>query len=242
MWCSGSTCLVRVGGDVFASGLETRKNAQPLNNCRWTLYNRTGRRLATSAGRPGRPDPRAMPAGHPCPAARYYFRRTPRSPILKPTMVRHCPRSCKFSAANPQGPLPDPFACLGGPRRSFPALLSQLRGRWFGRIAVPFSQDARLHARRMGFPRWRRPLGGQGKLVWPWGSEYEKPEPIRVCYPDVAIRGREVYFCGVSDIVQPHPKWRETKRKLTGQNGITTSAGYSTPGPTTSPGASSIRG
>ena len=41
MWCSGSTCLVRIGNDVFASGLETLKDAKPLNNCRWTLYKRT---------------------------------------------------------------------------------------------------------------------------------------------------------------------------------------------------------
>ena len=41
MWCSGSTCLVRIGDDVFASGLETLKDAKPLNNCRWTLYQRT---------------------------------------------------------------------------------------------------------------------------------------------------------------------------------------------------------
>jgi len=40
MWCSGSTCLVRIGEDVFASGLETLKDAKPLNNCRWTLYKR----------------------------------------------------------------------------------------------------------------------------------------------------------------------------------------------------------
>ncbi len=40
MWCSGSTCLVRIGEDVFASGLETLKGAKPLNNCRWTLFRR----------------------------------------------------------------------------------------------------------------------------------------------------------------------------------------------------------
>ena len=38
MWCHGSTCLVRIGEEVFASGLETLKDAKPLNNCRWTLY------------------------------------------------------------------------------------------------------------------------------------------------------------------------------------------------------------
>src|SRR5262245_23478031 len=41
MWCSGSTCLVRIGDDVFASGLETIKDARPLNNCRCMLFKRS---------------------------------------------------------------------------------------------------------------------------------------------------------------------------------------------------------
>ena len=57
----------------------------------------------------------------------------------------------------------------------------------------------------------------KGRLVWPWGAEYDKPQPIRVCYPNVAIRGRQVHFCGVSDIVEPYSKWRDYKRKLTGR-------------------------
>ena len=40
MWCHGSTCLVRIGDDVWATGLETIPNAKPLNNCRWTLWQR----------------------------------------------------------------------------------------------------------------------------------------------------------------------------------------------------------
>jgi hypothetical protein len=40
MWCSGSTCLVRTGDHLFASGLETVPDAQPLNNCRWMLFTR----------------------------------------------------------------------------------------------------------------------------------------------------------------------------------------------------------
>src|SRR5262245_17891883 len=40
MWCHGSTCLVRIGKDTFASGLDTLKDVKPLNNCRWTLYKR----------------------------------------------------------------------------------------------------------------------------------------------------------------------------------------------------------
>jgi hypothetical protein len=40
MWCRGSTCLVRIGEDVFASGIETLEDFKPLNNCRWMLFRR----------------------------------------------------------------------------------------------------------------------------------------------------------------------------------------------------------
>jgi hypothetical protein len=39
-WCYGSTCLLRIGKDVFAAGLETLKNRKPLNNCRWLFFKR----------------------------------------------------------------------------------------------------------------------------------------------------------------------------------------------------------
>jgi hypothetical protein len=57
----------------------------------------------------------------------------------------------------------------------------------------------------------------KGRLIWPAGTDYPKPEPIRVCYPDVALKGRAVHFCGVSDIVEPYPEWRAFKKQLTGQ-------------------------
>src|SRR5215831_562469 len=38
MWCTGSTTLVRSGDRLFASGLETIPEAEPLNNCRWMLF------------------------------------------------------------------------------------------------------------------------------------------------------------------------------------------------------------
>ena len=54
LWCSGSTCLVRVGEKVFASGVEKISDAKPLNNCRWTLFQRGTHgweRLRAGAGR-----------------------------------------------------------------------------------------------------------------------------------------------------------------------------------------------
>ena len=57
----------------------------------------------------------------------------------------------------------------------------------------------------------------QGKLEWPWGGEYDQPQPIRVCYPNVMLRNRAVHFCGVSDIVEPYARWRAYKKELTGR-------------------------
>jgi hypothetical protein len=54
--------------------------------------------------------------------------------------------------------------------------------------------------------------------VFPWGADYEKPQPIRVCYPNVMLKDRAVYFCGVSDIIEPNLQWRAYKKELTGQN------------------------
>ena len=58
----------------------------------------------------------------------------------------------------------------------------------------------------------------QGQLAWPFGQEYDKPQPIRICYLNVALQNRAVYVCGVSDILEPYETWREYKRQLTGRD------------------------
>ncbi len=60
MWCGGSTCLVRSGDHVFASGLETVADAKPLNNCRWVLFHRAAKgweRVRVDEGRTREPVP-----------------------------------------------------------------------------------------------------------------------------------------------------------------------------------------
>ena len=62
MWCAGSTTLVRVGDQVFASGLETVAGAPPLNNCRWILFRRGAsgwERVRVDEGRTREPAPLA---------------------------------------------------------------------------------------------------------------------------------------------------------------------------------------
>jgi hypothetical protein len=213
MWCHGSTCLARIGDRVFATGLETLPQAKPLNNCRWTLWERkpAGWQLLLA-------DPKGR-TREPCPVAAF-----PGGPLLvsvNPTLVPNAysgaarPEILDFSPERPQEPsrtiLPE---WQGKPEFSEHSYRS-FAADGPGRSLILLQNIGYTHA------EWafRGPEGHwtSGKLVWPWGAEYDKPEPIRVCYPNVAVRGRAVYFCGVSDVVEPYAKWRQYKKELTGR-------------------------
>jgi len=216
MWCSGSTCLVRIGDDIFASGLDTIADAKPLNNCRWTIHKRDPNgwtlQQADPVGRTREPCPLATLApdmlllsANPT----LVIDRTVHAGPARPEILQWSARAIDKP---PQKPLPQwqgqpPFSEHS--YRSFAADSS-------GGGLVLFQNIGYTHAEwawRDGDGRW----ASAGRLVWPWGAEYDKPQPIRLCYPNVAVRGREVHFCGVSDIVEPYEKWRAHKQKLTGR-------------------------
>lgn len=215
MWCHGSTCLARVGERLFATGLETVADAKPLNNCRWMLYERHTngwQRVWLDAGRTREPSPiAAFPDGR------------------------------LFVSANPTlGTVEEPN---GGPARpevvqfdlSAPSLQPEvLRPVWrdhppftehsYRSFAADAARQELILFQNIGYThaewtfcdrkgRW----SSQGQLPWPWAAEYDRPQPVRVCYPNVAVRDRAVHFCGVSDVQEPYGVWREYKRKLTGQ-------------------------
>ncbi len=215
MWCHGSTCLVRLGDDVFASGLETLKDCKPLNNCRWTLFKREneGWKLVKSdeAGRTREPSPlAAFPDGRLLLSA-------------NPTLVAN--RDAYSGPARPEifqfraedlGRAPELLLPQwdGEPRfteHSYRSFAADGPTREF----ILFQNIDYTHA------EWTfRDRAGHwfdGKLRWPDGRDYPKPQPIRVCYPNVMLKDRAVYFCGVSDIVEPYPEWRAFKRELTGR-------------------------
>ena len=215
MWCGGSTCLVRVGGSVFASGIETIEGAKPLNNCRWLLFKREKdgwrRQQADKTHRTREPCPLVC-----LPGGRVLLSANPTLTAPDAYAGPARPEVLEFVAAKPDAPfrtiLP---AWKGKPPftehsyRSFAA-----DGRRGG--VILFQNIGYTHVEwsfRDAAGKW----AAQGRLDWPWGSEYDKPQPIRICYPTVALRGRAVHFCGVSDIIEPYTKWREYKRTITGQ-------------------------
>jgi hypothetical protein len=216
MWCSGSTCLVRSGNELFASGIQTLKDAKPLNNCRWLLFHR---------GQDGWEQVAADPVGRtrePSPLAAF-----PDGDVflsVNPTLVLD-----PNTYSGPAQPEILQFASVD-PKRAFQRLLplwennprfTEHSYRSFvadgvERELILFQNIDYTHAEwafRDSSGQW----AARGKLRWPWGAEYDIPEPIRICYPDVLLKHRAVYFCGVSDVVEPYEKWRAFKKQLNGQ-------------------------
>lgn len=214
MWCSGSTCLVRIGGDVFASGLETLKDCKPLNNCRWTLFKRerAGWKLlrADDTDRTREPSPLAA-----FPDGRLFLSANPTLVMNRETYSGPArPEILQFSNHDPPGAVKRVLPKWNGEpdftEHSYRSFAADGPNREF----ILFQNIGYTHAEwafRDRAGRWFN-----GKLPWPEGKDYPKPQPIRVCYPDVMLKNRAVYFCGVSDIVEPYPEWRAFKKQLTG--------------------------
>ena len=216
MWCGGSTCLVRIGDSVFASGLETIPGAKPLNNCRWLLFERGKEgwklRQRDPTGRTREPSPLAGFAD-----GRLFLSANPTLATDPQAYAgRARPEILQFQAADLQAPMKTLLPVWEGDPKFSEHSYRSLAADGKARELILFQNIDYTHA------EWtfRGPAGewsARGQLAWPRGAEYDKPQPIRVCYPNVALKNRAVHFCGVSDIVEPYEAWRAFKKQLTGR-------------------------
>jgi len=217
MWCHGSTCLVRVGDDVFASGLETIPGAKPLNNCRWMLFRRESegwRKVCSDgSGRTREPSPmvgfsdgRLLLSANPTLSADPNEYSGPARPDL-----------LEFSAQDASRPVRTLMPAWSGRPEFTEHSYRSFAADGANRELILFQNVDYTHAEWTFLDRKGR-WSAQGRLEWPWGADYSKPQAIRVCYPNVALKKREVHFCGVSDIVEPNESWRAFKKQLTGRD------------------------
>jgi hypothetical protein len=214
LWCHGSTCLVRSGDRVVASGLETLPNLQPLNNCRWVLFERgAGGWRRSQEDREGR-------TREPCPLAVLADGRLILS--SNPTLVPDAPSGparpeiLEFSATNTTAGFKREWPSWQGQPQFTEHSYRSFAADGAARELILLQNVGYTHAEwsfRQGDGRW----AAQGQLPWPVAADYEKPQPVRVCYPTVALKNRAVHFCGVSDITEPNAEWRAFKRQLTGR-------------------------
>lgn len=215
MWCHGNTCIVRWGDRVLASGQETLTEQEPYNNTRWMLFERDGEGwdqvLRDELNRTREPSPLGISGD-----GRLWLSM---NPTLTPPGTFDGPAQpqiLQFDAddlkAGQQVLIPlwngSPMFkshsyrsfSVDGPRNEM--ILFQNEG-----------DDHVLWSFRNGNGEWT----AAGLLEWPWAEEYEVPVPIRICYPAVQLRNREVHFLGVSDIVEPNNEWKDFKFELTGR-------------------------
>ena len=214
-WCHGSTCLVRIGEDLFASGLETLSDAKPLNNCRWMLFQRSAdgwkKVYVDELGRTREPSPLAG------------FAKGPLFISANPTLDPNAesgparPEVLQFAPDAPDRPNRIHLPVWSGQPKFTEHSYRSFAADGPNRELIVFQNVGYTHAEWSFLDRHGR-WSAQGQLKWPWGADYDKPRPIRVCYPNVAIKNRAVHFCGVSDIKEPNESWRAFKKKLTGRD------------------------
>lgn len=216
MWCYGSTCITRVGDEVFASGIDTDPALKPLNNVRWALYRRTDRGWeAVRRDREGRtrePSPISS-----FPDGRVLLSVNPTlSPISTPANTYACPARpavLQFAALDPVAP---PAELLPVWDRNPPFVEHSYRGMCADgphRELLVFNVDNH-NGYYWSFLDRKGKWSAHGFLPFPMGVDYPKPEPIRFCYPVLALRNRAAHVLAISDIVEPIEEWRAFKLKL----------------------------
>lgn len=214
LWCYGSTVIIRTDEHVFATGIETLPDAEPLNNCRWTLYRRNGDGWdllhRDEKDRTREPSPMVTFQN-----GEFFVSTNPTRAPLDEYAGPSEPQVLRFSIVAPDA----------SPRVITPE--------WEGTPKFTehsyrtFAADGRaeqwLLMQNQGMDRafWTmRDREGQfpakGQLLWPTTDQGGKTQPLRLCYPAVQLQGSAAHFLGVGDIVEPIDAWKKAKHQITG--------------------------
>lgn len=216
MWANGMTCVVRLGDRVFASGLETLPEVEGLNKCRWLLFKRydSGWKL----------EARDLINLNREPCSLSVFNDQKILLSVNPKQADSCSEYClthpeilSFNAEKLQFPydrlLPVWEKNPGFMDHSYRALAVDRKSK-----ELILFQNHMYHHAEWSFMNRRGVWSTNGSLKWPTDTYNGKEIPLRLCYSNVAIRGKKVFFFSTADVVEPNEAWRTYKKKLTGAN------------------------
>ena len=207
-WCCGSSCIARVGNDLFVSGLETIPGAKPLSNCLPTLFHRSKRgweMVYRGQGRTREPAPIACwsdsslwlsitttltaPDVYDGPAEPQVLRFSTTDPSAEPEVL---PPVWEESAAF----RPHTY-------RSFAA--DGLNKRLF------LSYNVEYELAQWSFMDESERWTSNGILDWPVTTDFGDPLALRICYAASSVRDGEVHFVGAAPLWEPVAAWHEFK-------------------------------
>lgn len=219
LWCYGSTCVARIGSDVYVSGIETLADQKPLNNVRWLLFRRGQSGWQSVArdetGRTREPCPLAASGGAIFLSANPTL--TPPDSYGGPAQPQVVRFDIGGREADPKGVLRSTSATPvwdGAPaftEHSYRGFCADGRRHQL-LLANIVGHEAQYLSHMEQGGRWV----ARGRFAFPLGVEYEAPEPVRLCYPQLALRNGAAHMLSVSDIIEPVRAWREFKRETTG--------------------------
>ncbi|MBT3343853.1 MAG: hypothetical protein HN712_24630 [Gemmatimonadetes bacterium] len=214
LWCHGSTVIVRHHDEVFAAGLETLPDHVPLNNTRWVLYHRpdsgTWDEIYRDSGRTREPSPIVLlgddllVSANPtlAPAGEY-------GGDAEPTIFRFDTADMEVA---PVGELPAWHGEAPFREHSYRSVVADgATGQ------VLYMQNEGYEIAHLSFlhkDQW----SARGVIRWPYSDSGDKPQPLRLCYPNIQLRQGIAHFLGVGDIIEPVEAWREAKKKITGRD------------------------
>lgn len=216
MWANGLTTVVRVGKQVFASGLETVPEIKGLSKCRWMLFKRYDSGWMLEA------KDLINLNREPCPIAVLNSREILLS--VNPKQADACTEYClthpeilRFNVENPQVS----YTRLIPVWAKNPGFMDHS----YRALAIDRSQQELIlfHNYMYQHAEWSF-LSGTGKwsangaLQWPSDSYNGKEVPLRLCYSNVALKDKRVFFFSTADVVEPNEAWRTYKKQLTGAN------------------------
>ena len=215
LWCHGSTVVARWREKVYVVVLETLPEQKPLNNTRWVLYcrdeNGWQKVHSDESGRTREPSPlvllddgQLLVSANPTLTEEGAY-----SGPAEPQVFRF---DAEQTAAKPNVELP---VWQGEPAFSEHSYRTFVADGKAGQVLYMqnVGYDAAHLSLRDREGQWR----SIGQITWPRGDEYEKPQPLRLCYPNVALHNGEAHFLGVGDIVEPVAAWQEEKFKQSGR-------------------------
>lgn len=215
LWCFGSTCIIRQGDKLFASGIETVDGVKPSNNVRWMLFENSNNKWKLLQKDTVDWTREPCPMGVLSDSSLFM---TVNPSLSEPgTIFGYAqPQVLKFSIDNPTLPAKTILPKWEGEPDFTEHSYRNISCDGLNNEMILFNNiDDKPYVMwtfRDSTGNW----SAQGKLEWPWGSSYEKPQPIRLCYPSIQLKDRQVHFLGVSDLEEPNSEWRKYKFEQTG--------------------------